>query len=155
MIGSTKVNNFVDVLLGDLLPRVAVYSSHFHTGGDEVSKDAYLLDDTVRSNDTNVLRPLLQQFVDRVHAQVREMSLTPVVWEEMLLDWNLTLPNNTIVQTWLSDASVAETVSKGYRTLAGNYNFWYLDCGQGQWLDFYPGADSASFWPYADYCSPR
>ena len=31
----------------------------------------------------------------------------------------------------------------------------YLDCGQGQWLDFEIGAASSIFWPYADYCSPR
>lgn len=31
----------------------------------------------------------------------------------------------------------------------------YLDCGQGQWLDFQPGISSETFWPYPDYCSPR
>lgn len=30
----------------------------------------------------------------------------------------------------------------------------YLDCGQGQWLNFYPNV-SSEFYPYNDYCSPR
>ena len=30
----------------------------------------------------------------------------------------------------------------------------YLDCGQGQWINFYPNV-SAQYFPYADYCSPR
>jgi hexosaminidase len=73
----------------------------------------------------------------------------------MLLDWNLTLPSTTIVQSWQSDANVALIASKGYRVIAGNYNYWYLDCGSGQWLDFRPGASSEQFWPYNDYCFPR
>ena len=29
----------------------------------------------------------------------------------------------------------------------------YLDCGKGQWLDFYP-ASFQEHYPFADYCSP-
>jgi hexosaminidase len=86
--------------------------------------------------------------------QVRSYGLTPLVWQEMLLDWNLTLPSDTIVQTWISPADVAAVTAKGYRVLVGQYDYWYLDCGHGQWLDFYPGASSRSFWPYLDYCNP-
>ncbi|KAK8236960.1 putative cytochrome 52A4 [Phyllosticta capitalensis] len=121
---------------------------------DEVNKQAYLLDDTVKSNDTAVLQPLMQKFVDRNHDQVRKYGLTPVVWEEMLLEWNLTLGKDVLVQTWQSDAAVAQTTEKGYKALVGNYNYWYLDCGLGQWLDFRPES-AATYYPFADYCSPR
>ncbi|KAK5131197.1 hypothetical protein LTR08_001222 [Meristemomyces frigidus] len=151
---SSAVSEFLETLFDDLLPRLKPLTSYFHLGGDEVNMNAYTLDDTVGTNASSVLQPLMQKYMDRNMQQVLAAGLVPLVWEEMLLDWNLTLPAETIVQTWLSDESVAETVAKGHKALAGNYNFWYLDCGQGQWLDFYPKS-SAAAWPYADYCSPR
>ncbi|QIW95556.1 hypothetical protein AMS68_001074 [Peltaster fructicola] len=152
-LNSPAVNDFLETMFDDLLPRVQPWTGFFHLGGDEVNMNAYNLDDTVKSNQSSILQPLMQKFMDRNTAQIAASALTPLVWEEMLLDWNLTLPSNTIVQSWLSDASVASIVAKGYRALAGNYNFWYLDCGHGQWLDF-KQSTAASFWPYLDYCSP-
>jgi hexosaminidase len=123
-LNSPKVYSFLETLFGDLLPRLAPHTAYFHTGGDEVNIQAYLFDDTVQSNDTAVLKPLIQRLVDFTHQQVRSAGLTPIVWEEMLLVWNLTLGSDVIVQTWLSDQSVAQTVAKGHKALAGNYNFW-------------------------------
>ncbi|KAL1303872.1 hypothetical protein AAFC00_000327 [Neodothiora populina] len=153
-LNSSAVGSFVDTLFEDLLPRISPYSAYFHTGGDEVNANAYNLDDTVGTNDTAVLQPLIQAYVDRAHKHVRAAGLTPIVWEEMLLIWNLTLGSDVIVQTWQSDEAVTQTVSQGHKALAGNYNYWYLDCGKGQWLDFSPGTSSESYYPYADYCAP-
>ena len=127
--GSLQLNNpdvatFLESLFADVLPRLTEYSSYFHTGGDEVNMNTYLLDPTVKSNDKAVLQPLIQKFIDRNHNQVRTAGLTPIVWEEMLLDWNLTLGNDVIVQAWLSDASVASITSAGHKAIAGNYNYW-------------------------------
>ncbi|KAI4635573.1 uncharacterized protein J4E87_000526 [Alternaria ethzedia] len=152
-LNSPAVYDFLEKLFDDVLPRVSPYSTYFHTGGDEVNKNAYLFDDTVKSNDSAVLQPLMQKFVDRNHDQVRAMGLTPVVWEEMLLEWNLTLGPDVLVQSWQSDDAVAQIVSKGHKAIVGNYNYWYLDCGKGQWLNFYPSV-SANYYPYQDYCAP-
>lgn len=127
--GSLQLNNpdvskFLEKLFNDLLPRVKPYSSYFHTGGDEVNKNTYLLDPTVKSNDPAVLKPLIQKFLDRNHDQIRKVGLTPIVWEEMLLEWDLTLGKDVVVQSWLSDESVAKIISKGHKTIAGNYNYW-------------------------------
>ena len=153
-LNDPAVSQFLQNLFSDLLPRLKPLTSYFHLGGDEVNANAYTLDPTVQSNKTSVLQPLIQKFMDRNQHQIQSAGFTPIVWEEMLLDWNLTMPKNTIVQTWLSSDSVAEVVKQGYRALVGNYEFWYLDCGQGQWIDF-RRKDMAEFWPYADYCSPR
>ena len=123
-LNSSGVYDFLHTLWEDLLPRLAPYSAYFHTGGDEVNPNAYNLDDTVRSNQTSVLQPLIQTLVDYNHGYVRAAGMTPMVWEEMLLDWNLTLGSDVIVQSWLSDESVAATVRKGHKVLAGNYNYW-------------------------------
>jgi hexosaminidase len=123
-LNSSAVYDFMNTLYGDLLSRISPWSAYFHSGGDEVNQNAYLNDDTVRSNDTSVLQPLIQKFVNRNHDQIRANGMTPVVWEEMLLTWNLTLGSDVIVQTWESDESVASTTAQGHYALAGNYNFW-------------------------------
>ena len=171
-LNSTAVPTFLEMLMNDLLPRVKPYTGYFHAGGDEVNVNAYLLDDTVQSNDTAVLQPLMQKFVDRNLDQIRAQGLTPILWEEMLLTWNLTLGDDVLIQSWQSDEAVAQVAGSGHKVIAGNYNYWvslhdasinvaaltfiqYLDCGQGQWLDFTPGLASEKYWPYPDYCSPR
>jgi len=157
--GSLKLRNpavkkFLTTLFDDLLPRLKSHSQYFHTGGDEVNKNVYLFDENIMSNDSAVLQPALQDFLSYTHGELGRHGVTPFVWEEMLLDWNLTLPNDAIVQTWLSDESTKKVIEKGHRVVAGNYNFWYLDCGHGQWLDFVP-ASYKTFYPFNDYCSPR
>ncbi|KAL8645439.1 MAG: hypothetical protein Q9226_007303 [Calogaya cf. arnoldii] len=154
-LNSSAVYDFLHTLWEDLLPRLAPYSAYFHTGGDEVNKNAYSLDDTVRSNESSVLQPLIQRLVDYNHDYVRAAGMTPIVWEEMLLEWNLTLGSDVIVQSWLADDSVAKVVQKGHKVLAGNYNFWYLDCGHGSWVHAPPSTTSTNpYYPYNDYCTP-
>ena len=123
-LNSPAVYDFLDKLWKDVLPRLSPYSSYFHTGGDELNLNVYSFDETVKSNQASVIQPYLQKFVDYNHAKVRAAGLTPVVWEEMLLIWNLTLGSDVIVQTWLSDQSVADTVAKGHKALVGDYNLW-------------------------------
>jgi hexosaminidase len=72
----------------------------------------------------------------------------------MLLTWNLTLGDDVVVQSWQSDEAVLSIVQAGHKALVGNYKYWYLDCGKGQWLDFAPGDASTNAWPYLDYCAP-
>lgn len=123
-LNSSAVYEFLDTLWSDLLPRVAPYTAYHHTGGDEVNANVYLLDEDVKSNVSSVLQPLLQKFIDYNHEHVRAAGLTPVVWEEQLLVWNLTLGSDVVVQTWLSDESLAQTVAMGHKALFGNYDFW-------------------------------
>jgi hexosaminidase len=123
-LNNPDVDTFLKTLFSDVLPRVQPYTAYFHTGGDEVNAQAYTLDPTVNSSDTAVIGAYIQRLVDRNHAQIRAAGLAPMVWEEMLLDWNLNLGDDVVVQTWLSDASVAQTVGRGHKALAGNYNYW-------------------------------
>jgi hexosaminidase len=39
------------------------------------------------------------------------------------------------------------------QAIVGSYDYWYLDCGRGQWLDFGPAVFS-QFYPFLDYCNP-
>ena len=123
-LNSSAVYDFLDKLFADVLPRVSPYSSYFHTGGDEVNIQDYLYDETVRSNDTKVLQPLIQKLVDHTHGLIRKAGLSPIVWEEMALVWNLELGDDVAVQTWLGSDAIAQVTAKGHKVIAGDYNFW-------------------------------
>ncbi|KIV80171.1 hypothetical protein, variant [Exophiala sideris] len=175
-LNSSAVHDFVSTLLLDLLPRTRLYTSLYHIGGDEVNLPAYLLDETVRSDDPHVLQPLLQKFIDRVISITIQQGLQPIVWEEMLLDWDLTLPSaavkgnspSTLVQVWRDSQRIEEVLKRGHRVIFGDYKHWYLDCGYGIFLEPYssgkspPGVPfntSGGFAsklrkPYLDYCAP-
>jgi hexosaminidase len=71
----------------------------------------------------------------------------------MLLVWNVTLDKSVIVQVWRSAANAQLVTGQGYQTIVGSYDYWYLDCGRGQWLDFGP-AVFQQFYPFLDYCNP-
>ena len=84
----------------------------------------------------------------------------------MLLFWNLTLSPEVVVQVWQSAKNLQLVTQKGYKVylpschstkrpqaIAGSYDYWYLDCGKGQWLDFPPSVYD-TFYPFLDYCNP-
>lgn len=124
-LNSSAVDTFLETLFDDVLPRVSPYSAYFHTGGDEVNLQAYMLDETVQSNLSSVIQPLLQRFLDRNHDQIRSKGLTPIVWEEMLTTWNLTLGDDVLIQTWgVTPTSVQDVVASGHKVLFGDYSFW-------------------------------
>ncbi|PFH62432.1 hypothetical protein XA68_13658 [Ophiocordyceps unilateralis] len=151
---NANVTEFVDELFEDLLPRVSPYAAYFHTGGDELYLNDSAIDPTVNSNETAVIVPLLQKFIDHVHGKVRDAGLTPVVWEDLISDYNQTLGDDVVVQAWLNDDSVKKLAEAGHKVIDSNHNFYYLDCGRGQWLNFDNGVEFQKFYPFPDYCSP-
>ncbi|KAM0278376.1 hypothetical protein ACHAQH_005198 [Verticillium albo-atrum] len=153
-MNSTEVDDFLDKLFDDFLPRLAPYTAYFHTGGDELNKNDSMLDEGVRSNSSEVLQPLLQKFMDKNHERVRSHGLVPMVWEEMATEWNITMGKDVVVQTWLGEPSIKKVTGLGHKVIDSNYNFWYLDCGRGHWLNFDNGAAFETFYPFQDWCSP-
>ena len=119
-LNSSEVTQFLSTLLNDLLPRQSRWTSKFHIGGDELNLNAYTLDPTVRSSSPRVLQPLVQAFVDHVISVVQSHGLEPIVWEELALEWNLTLPSSVTVQTWLSTSALNAVLAKGHKVLFGS-----------------------------------
>ncbi|KAI1501799.1 family 20 glycosyl hydrolase [Biscogniauxia marginata] len=153
-LNDSNVDTFLDKLMDDFLPRVSPYSAYFHTGGDEVNLEAYTLDPSVNTNDPTVLGPLIQDFVDKHHARVRKAGLVPLVWEEIPANYNVTIGDDVVVQSWLGDAAIKDLTAAGHKVISSNYNYWYLDCGRGQWLNFANGPDAEQYYPFNDWCSP-
>ncbi|EFQ96877.1 beta-hexosaminidase subunit beta [Nannizzia gypsea CBS 118893] len=160
-LNSSAVHQFLDRLLADILPRVSPLTEYFHTGGDEFNLNTYLLELNLGSNDRRVLTPLLKKMVTRIHNSLRSSGLSPIVWEELILDWDLNLPSQktdgetggVIVQAWRNSSAVKHALQKGYRTIFGSGDAWYLDCGVGTFLNPRPGSKLVQD-PYLDWCSP-
>ena len=157
-LNSSEVSAFLTTLLNDILPRNAQASSLFHFGGDELNRNAYALDNTVNSTSKDTVQSLVQSFMDHVLKIAKKHSITAILWEEMLLEWNLTLPESTIIQTWRSKEALSHVLSKGHRVLFGANTHFYLDCGFGAFFDpidpLSPIDDPKVNPPYLDYCSP-
>lgn len=127
--GALKLNNSgVEDLLGtlwdDVLPRVNKYTAYFHTGGDELNYNDYLLDAALATNDSSVLKPLLQDFIDTQHTRIRNEGMTPMLWEEIPVTYNITIGKDVVVQSWLGGTAVPDLVNNGSRVIDSNYNFW-------------------------------
>ena len=125
-LNDSAVDTFLDELMHDLLPRLSPFSSYFHIGGDEVKYNAYTLDPTVGTNETSVINKLLQQFYDKQEARLRTAGMTPIVWEEVPLDYNVTIGSHVVVQTWLSADSVKSVTSMGNRVIDSGYDYWVI-----------------------------
>jgi hexosaminidase len=128
-LNEPKVDAFLDKLLGDLLPRLSPYSAYFHTGGDEVNFQEYLLDPSVNSNDSAVIAPLLQKFTDKNHARVRKAGLVPFVWEEIPKNYNVTIGSDVVVQSWLGGDAISSLTSDGHQVIDSDYNYWVRTVG--------------------------
>lgn len=122
-MNDTRVYAFLEKLWDDLLPRVAPHTAYFHTGGDELNKNDSMLDEGIRSNDTAVLQPLLQKFIDVQHKRIRKAGLTPVVWEEIPTEWNISIGKDTVVQSWLGNGAAFNLTRDGHKVIDSNYNY--------------------------------
>ena len=93
-----EVVNFTTSLLSSVASTLP--SSYFSTGGDELNTKCYANDVPTQQqlNATNTtLLEALDTFTHSTHVALIAQNKTPVVWEEMVLEWNLTLSNETIV----------------------------------------------------------
>jgi hexosaminidase len=153
-LNDTDVEDFLDTLLDDVLSRISPYTAYFHTGGDEYKANNSLLDPALETNDEEVLQPMLQRFLTHAHNKVIEHGLIPAVWEEMVLEWNATVPEGTVIQSWLGEGAVKELAEAGHTVIDSSYASYYLDCGRGQWLDFPNGKSWQTFYPFTDWCAP-
>ncbi|KAK7054384.1 Glucosamine-6-phosphate isomerase (Glucosamine-6-phosphate deaminase) (GNPDA) (GlcN6P deaminase) [Paramarasmius palmivorus] len=146
----------------DVLSSVAktLPSKFFATGGDEVNQPCYAQDDQTQqelSSSGRTLEEALTDFVDATHDMVRGIGKTPVIWEEMVLDHNITLKNDTVAMVWRSSENAASVVARNIRIIHAPSDYFYLDCGAGGWLGFDSWCDPFKNWiraytfdPYAN-----
>ncbi|KIP03087.1 glycoside hydrolase family 20 protein [Phlebiopsis gigantea 11061_1 CR5-6] len=120
-------------------------SSMFSTGGDELNIPCYDADaetQQILNSTGQTLEQALSTFTQSTHGALATLGKTPVVWEEMVLEHNVTLANDTVVMVWISSANAAAVAEKNFRIVHGPSDYFYLDCGAGEWLGGDPLANS-------------
>jgi hexosaminidase len=92
------VRNFTSKLFKSVL--ASLPGKYFSTGGDEINTNCYAQDNETQAelhSQGKTFEEALDDFVINAHTAVKSMGKTPVVWEEMVLDHNVTLSNDTVV----------------------------------------------------------
>ncbi|KAL1657961.1 glycoside hydrolase family 20 protein [Schizophyllum commune] len=120
-------------------------SSYFSTGGDEINMACFEQDEQFQKelNETGkTFDTALDAFIQDVHGTLHDINKTPVVWEEMVLDQNVTLSNDTIVIVWISSENAAKIAEKNFKIVHGPSDYFYLDCGSGGWIGNSPTGNS-------------
>ncbi|RDX48884.1 N-acetylhexosaminidase [Lentinus brumalis] len=133
--------------IGDLFRAVSKLfpSTMFSTGGDELNTNCYDIDEPTQAtlNSTGrTLEQALDDFTKSTHKVLQDSGKTPVVWEEMVLDHNVTLSADTKVIVWISSANVKAVAESGHKLIHGASDYFYLDCGHGAWVGDFPTGNS-------------
>ncbi|CAO3629778.1 unnamed protein product [Cunninghamella blakesleeana] len=108
--------------------------SHYHGGGDEPVYNCWDQDDTVKDymkKENKTHDDLLFQFLNKELNIIKRNSKKAILWEDSVTNNGLPIPKDVILQVWTNPVQLA--VKKGYKVIASNSNFWYLDCGHGGW----------------------
>ncbi|KAI0299509.1 N-acetylhexosaminidase [Russula brevipes] len=117
-------------------------STLFSTGGDEINTRCYH-DDAQTQQDLGGERSIGPRYIHAGDAwRTEKLGKTPVVWQEQVVDYNLTLSEDTVVWVWMSSADAATVAAKGFHIIHAAADPFYLDCGAGGWLGNYPIATS-------------
>ncbi|KAF8817042.1 N-acetylhexosaminidase [Phlegmacium glaucopus] len=134
-LASAATANFTASLISSIARTLP--STLFSTGGDELNVNCYAQDPQTQADlaqSGRTLEQALDVFTQTSHNALRSIGKTPVVWEEMALVHQVTLSNQTVVMVWISSQNAAAVAAKGLRIVHSPSDFFYLDCGAGQWL---------------------
>jgi len=142
-LASPATTNFTAALIS--AAATGLTSTMFSTGGDELNTNCYAKDSATQADlksQGRTLEQALAVFTQATHGALTKLGKTPVVWEEMVIEHNLNLSNNTIVMVWISSQNAAKVASKGFRIVHAPSDYFYLDCGAGEWLGKDPSGNS-------------
>ncbi|KAJ7644582.1 glycoside hydrolase family 20 protein [Roridomyces roridus] len=123
----------------------ALPGKYFSTGGDEVNMKCYDDDAQTQADlkaSGQTFEQALSAFVGATHSALAALGKSAVVWEEMVLDFNITLAPDTVVMVWISSANAALVAAKGFSFVHAPSDYFYLDCGAGEWIGDDPTGNS-------------
>ncbi|XP_010935505.1 beta-hexosaminidase 2 [Elaeis guineensis] len=115
----------------------------YHAGGDEIVPGCWKADTAIQAFLANggTLSQVLELFVNSTHPYIVSLNRTAVYWEDVLLDPLVKVDpsriprETTILQTWNNGPNNTKLlVAAGYRTIVSSSDFYYLDCGHGDFV---------------------
>ncbi|KAH8100074.1 N-acetylhexosaminidase [Cristinia sonorae] len=107
------------------------------SGGDEVNLPCWNEDeDTLAALEQNnqTIAQALDQFVQEVQGVMNANGKMPFIKSDMVLEHNVTVLNNTGVVVWKSSLDAVSVAQRGLRFIHQPSNYFYLDCGAGDWV---------------------
>ncbi|KAF9916497.1 hypothetical protein BX616_003602 [Lobosporangium transversale] len=91
---------------------------------------------------------LLELYLDKVFGMFMAQGKRPIVWEEIALEHKVKLPDSAIVQVWKNAVNAKRVIEQGWPVILSSAEYWYLDCGSGQWLI---GSQGQSWCKYSNW----
>ncbi|KXN74559.1 glycoside hydrolase family 20 protein, partial [Conidiobolus coronatus NRRL 28638] len=142
-------------IIADLIDEFSLLfpDSYIHLSGDEVNEKSWESSPKIRNylkaNHTTINK-LFVDFNLSMQAKAKKNGKSVIVWQEALLKHNVELPSDSLVQVWLGAGDTKKIIEKGHDVLASSYQYWYLDCGHGEWMG---DATNSSSWcdPYKSW----
>ncbi|CAJ1958263.1 unnamed protein product [Sphenostylis stenocarpa] len=115
----------------------------YHSGADEIIPGCWKTDPTIQEYLSNggTLSHVLEKFINNTLPFILSLNRTVVYWEDVLLSPVVQVPStilpkeHVILQTWNNGHNnTKKIVSLGYRTIVSSSDFYYLDCGHGDFV---------------------
>ncbi|CAI9764645.1 unnamed protein product [Fraxinus pennsylvanica] len=115
----------------------------YHAGADEVVPNCWKVDPSIQNflSKNGTLSQILEIFVKTTLPYITSLNRTVVYWEDVLLDAEINVsssllpPENVILQTWNNGPNnTKKIVDSGYRVIVSSADFYYLDCGHGDFV---------------------
>ncbi|KAG5353919.1 hypothetical protein C0989_000162 [Termitomyces sp. Mn162] len=126
-LASAATTKFTTELIYSIAKTVP--STLFGTGGDELNTNCYTQDAQTQadlSSSGRTLEQALSLFVQSTHKSLAALGKTPVVWEEMVLEHNVTLPETAVVMVWISSQHAASVAAENYHIVHAPSDYFYL-----------------------------
>ncbi|KAH9885996.1 N-acetylhexosaminidase [Cubamyces lactineus] len=107
------------------------------SGGDEVNlpcweEDEQTMADLAARNIS--IADALNEFVQTVQGVITDHGKVPFIKSDMVLTHNVPVVNDTVVVVWQTSEDAAAVAERGLRFIHQPSNYFYLDCGAGDWL---------------------
>ncbi|KAL4080857.1 glycoside hydrolase family 20 protein [Scleroderma citrinum] len=137
-----EVVNFTASLLSDVAKTLP--SKYFSTGGDELNTNCFVNDTATQEHlkaTGMTLNGALDAFTNATHGALIAHGKTPVAI--IFYATFLVLTRNRV---WISADDAVSVAKKGLRIVQVPFDYFYLDCGAGEWL-----GDSV---PLNSWCDP-
>ncbi|ORX45846.1 hypothetical protein DM01DRAFT_300867 [Hesseltinella vesiculosa] len=123
-------------LLSDLINEASSIfpDSVLHVGGDEINGKCWETNKEIASYLTAhnmTTNELWADFTNKLLDVVKTTKKRPMLWEDGVIGGG-DYPKNTIIQSWNNPPG--NFTSKGYDVVASQWDYFYLDCGNGGWV---------------------
>ncbi|KAI0739272.1 N-acetylhexosaminidase [Daedaleopsis nitida] len=107
------------------------------SGGDEVNLPCWEEDEETQADlaQRNItIADALNEYIQTVQSVIKAHGKTPFIKSDMVLTHNAPVVNDTVAVVWQTSEDAAAVAERNLRFIHQPSNYFYLDCGAGDWL---------------------